>query len=74
MAISPAHPIGATAEQLQALGEICAIQGYIELEMVIAIARLLDSNMNLAQSVLGRLGLVNKAELWLRFIEEKCKD
>jgi hypothetical protein len=66
----PAYHIPLSDEQLRMLGELCAVQGQIELLMQLTVAVLRKVSVRKARKLLGSPNLTANAAVWLEAVEK----
>ena len=70
--ISPAFHIPLSEEELRTLGELCAIQGQIELLMQLTVMVLCKKSLQRARKLLSSPKLTANARVWLSAIEQNA--
>jgi hypothetical protein len=73
MATDPAFNTILDDTSLKLLGEICVIQGQIEIAMVSTVRHLLNVPMGLARQLMGSTNVENNAIIWRGTIQAKCQ-
>ena len=71
--IDPAYHIPLSADKLQLIGEICAIQGQIEWMMLHGVKRMLGVEESLARRIMGSTSIAANADIWINCIRAKQK-
>lgn len=70
--LTPAFRIPLASSELQALGELCAIQGQVEHLLVHTLHCVLDLPLETARTVLASSSIHTNARIWIAVFREKC--